>query len=63
MRYMVVWFPIIMTAMYVLLHVMHLDANGQRIDAAAEANATAGNVTHENTTLDRAMLTNQSVIR
>ena len=28
-RYMVVWFPIIMTSMYVVLHLFHLDANGQ----------------------------------
>jgi RING finger protein 121/175 len=44
-RYMVVWFPIIMTGMYVLLHVMHLDTNGQRAGAAGAALHNASSVT------------------
>jgi RING finger protein 121/175 len=28
-RYMVVWFPIICTGMWVMLHLMHIDTNGQ----------------------------------
>jgi hypothetical protein len=59
-RYMVVWFPIIMTAMYVMLHVMHLDENGQRIDGAKAANGTAANgtlsLTSANATLANATL-------
>ena len=62
-RYMVVWFPIIMTAMYVMLHVMHLDANGQRSDGGLLVNATTGNATHGNTTLDRAILSNETASR